>query len=452
MEIDNDLRNGTLQKISKAVKSRKKGDALRVIYDAEMPKDLLKRVMNRLNLDKLDTVLGGGRYHNHKDLMAFPDCGRCDLKYPRWLPILKPELKENVSLLRLIQKQDRYIHVPFHSFDYYIRVLQEAALSKDVKSIKTTLYRLAKDSKVVKALICAARNGKKVTVVIELLARFDEASNIDWSKKMQDAGIHVIFGVEGLKVHSKITHIGMKTGSDIACISTGNFHEGNARMYTDYMLMTASRSVVRDVNSVFTFIEKPYSPVHFKELLVSPNEMKLRFIRLINDEIMNRQSGRPAYIRVKVNHITDSAIVKKLYEASAAGVPVDMLVRGNCSLVTGIPGISDTIHISGIIDRYLEHSRIFIFAAGGENKTFIGSADWMPRNLDNRIEVIAPVYDARIKEDLWKVIDFGLHDTCQGSVVDGTGENRPWMGEDGSGVPFRSQEELYKYYLAVNEL
>lgn len=452
MEIDNDLRNGTLQKISKAVKSRKKGDALRVIYDVEMPKDLLKRVMNRLNLDKLDTVLGGGRYHNHKDLMAFPDCGRCDLKYPRWLPILKPELKENVSLLRLIQKQDRYIHVPFHSFDYYIRVLQEAALSKDVKSIKTTLYRLAKDSKVVKALICAARNGKKVTVVIELLARFDEASNIDWSKKMQDAGIHVIFGVEGLKVHSKITHIGMKTGSDIACISTGNFHEGNARMYTDYMLMTASRSVVRDVNSVFTFIEKPYSPVHFKELLVSPNEMKLRFIRLINDEIMNRQSGRPAYIRVKVNHITDSAIVKKLYEASAAGVPVDMLVRGNCSLVTGIPGISDTIHISGIIDRYLEHSRIFIFAAGGENKTFIGSADWMPRNLDNRIEVIAPVYDARIKEDLWKVIDFGLHDTCQGSVVDGTGENRPWMGEDGSGVPFRSQEELYKYYLAVNEL
>lgn len=452
MEIDNDLRNGTLQKISKAVKSRKKGDALRVIYDAEMPKDLLKRVMNRLNLDKLDTVLGGGRYHNHKDLMAFPDCGRCDLKYPRWLPILKPELKENVSLLRLIQKQDRYIHVPFHSFDYYIRVLQEAALSKDVKSIKTTLYRLAKESKVVKALICAARNGKKVTVVIELLARFDEASNIDWSKKMQDAGIHVIFGVEGLKVHSKITHIGMKTGSDIACISTGNFHEGNARMYTDYMLMTASRSVVRDVNSVFTFIEKPYSPVHFKELLVSPNEMKLRFIRLINDEIMNRQSGRPAYIRVKVNHITDSVIVKELYEASAVGVPVDMLVRGNCSLVTGIPGISDTIHISGIIDRYLEHSRIFIFAAGGENKTFIGSADWMPRNLDNRIEVIAPVYDARIKEDLWKVIDFGLHDTCQGSVVDGTGENRPWMGEDGSGASFRSQEELYKYYLAVNEL
>lgn len=222
MEIDNDLRNGMLQKISKGVKSRRKGDALRVIHDASMPKDLLKRVLDKLNLDKLDTVLGGGRYHNHKDLMSFPDCGRSDLKYSRMEPVAKPELDSDESLLKLIRKGDRFIHVPYHSFDYYIRVLQEAAVSKEVKSIKTTLYRLAKDSKVVKALICAARNGKKVTVVIELLARFDEASNIGWSKKMQDAGIHVIFGVEGLKVHSKITHIGMKKGSDIACISTGN--------------------------------------------------------------------------------------------------------------------------------------------------------------------------------------------------------------------------------------
>ena len=444
MEIDNDLRNGMLQKISKGVKSRKKGDALRVIYDNKMPKDLLKRVMNKLSLDQLDTVQGGGRYHNHKDLMSFPDCGRKDLKYPVWEPIIKPELKSGESLLKLIQKGDRFIHVPYHSFDYYIRVLQEAAISKEVKAIKTTLYRLAKDSKVVKALICAARNGKKVTVVIELLARFDEASNIGWSKKMQDAGIHVIFGVEGLKVHSKITHICMKTGNDIACISTGNFHEGNARMYTDYMLMTAARNVVRDVDNVFEFIEKPYSPVRFKELLVSPNEMKQKFIRLINDEIKNKQAGKPAYIRIKINHITDATMVKKLYEASANGVPIDLLVRGNCSLVTGIPGVSDTIRINGIIDRYLEHSRIFIFAAGGEDKTFIGSADWMPRNLDNRVEVITPVYDPEIKADLRKVIDFGLRDNCQGSIVDGSGENRPWTTD--SEVPFRSQEELYKSY------
>lgn len=444
MELDNDLRNGMLQKISKGVKSRKRGEALRVIYDAEMPKDLLKRVIDKLNLDKLDTCLGGGRYHNHKDLMSFPDCGRTDLKYPVWEPLVKPELDSEESLLKLIQQKDRFIHVPYHSFDYYIRVLQEAAISKEVKSIKTTLYRLAKDSKVVKALICAARNGKKVIVVIELLARFDEASNIGWSKKMQDAGIHVIFGVEGLKVHSKITYIGMKTGADIACVSTGNFHEGNARMYTDYILMTAAHSIVRDVNSVFAFIEKPYSPVRFKELLVSPNEMKQKFVRLINEEIKNKQAGKPAYIRIKINHVTDIDMVRKLYEASANGVTVDLLVRGNCSLMTGVAKMSETIRVNGIIDRYLEHSRIFIFAAGGENKTFIGSADWMPRNLDNRIEVVAPVYDSRIKEDLWRVIDFGLRDNSQGSIVDGTGENRPWT--TGSEALFRSQEELYKYY------
>ena len=376
MEIDNDLRNGMMQKISKGVKSRKRGEPLRVIYDASMPKDLLKRVMNKLNLDKLDTVLGGGKYHNHKDLMRFPDCGRKDLKYPEWTPVLKNELSGNVGMLELIRRKDRFIHVPYHSFDSYIRILQEAAINKEVKSIKTTLYRLAKDSKVVKALINAARNGKKVTVVIELLARFDEASNIDWSKKMQDAGIRVIFGVEGLKVHSKITYISMKTGADIACISTGNFHEGNARMYTDYMLMTAAKNVTRDVSLVFDFIERPYSPVRFKELLVSPNEMKQKFIRLINEEIKNKQAGKPAYILIKINHITDPVMVKKLYEASSHGVRIDLLVRGNCSLITGVPGVSDTIRINGIIDRYLEHSRIFIFANGGDEKMFIGSADW----------------------------------------------------------------------------
>lgn len=444
MEIDNDLRNGMLQKISKGVKSRRKGDALRVIYDAGMPKDLLKRVMNKLNLDKLDTVQAGGRYHNHKDLMSFPDCGRKDLKYPAWPPLIKHELDENISLLKLIQEHDRYIHVPYHSFDYYIRVLQEAAISKNVKSIKTTLYRLAKGSKVVNALINAARNGKKVTVVIELLARFDEASNIGWSKLMQDAGIHVIFGVEGLKVHSKITHIGMKSGADIACISTGNFHEGNARIYTDFMLMTAAKSIVSDVNAVFNFIEKPYTPVRFKELLVSPNEMKKKFLKLIDDEIKNKQAGKPAYIRIKINHITDLTMVKKLYEASAAGVPIDMVLRGNCSLVTGVPGVSETIHINGIIDRYLEHSRIFIFAAGGAEKCFIGSADWMPRNLDNRIEVVTPVYDTAIKAELRTVVDYGLRDTCQGRVVDGRGENQSWT--TGEEEPFRSQEELYKHY------
>lgn len=447
MEIDNDLRNGMLQKISKGVKSRKKGDALRVIYDSQMPKDMLKRVMNKLNLDKLDTVLSGGRYHNHKDLMSFPDCGRKDLKYPAWTPILKKELASpEESILELIRQKDRYIHVPYHSFDSYLRVLQEAAINREVKGIKTTLYRLAKDSKVIEALIAAAHNGKKVTVIIELLARFDEASNIVWSKKMQDAGIEVIFGVEGLKVHSKITLIHMKNGANLACISTGNFHEGNARMYTDFMLMTASRPIVKDVENVFNFIEKPYTMIKFKELLVSPNEMKQKFIRLINEEIKNKKAGKEAYIKVKINHITDEMMVRKLYEAAEAGVQVDLLVRGNCSLMPNLKKLNGNMKVVGIIDRYLEHARIFIFAAGGLNKTFLGSADWMPRNLDHRVEVVTPVYDEDIKANLRKVVEYGLKDTLQGRIVDGLGTNLENTGNE----VFRSQETLYREYLEEN--
>lgn len=445
MEIDNDLRTGLMQKISKGVKSRKRGQAMRVIYDSTMPRDVLKRVLTKLHVDKLDTILAAGRYQNHRDLMSFPDCGRKDLKYAKWTPILKPELMGETSLLEAVRKEDRYIHVPYHDFASYIRLLQEAAVHKEVKSIQTTLYRLAHDSKVVKALINAAQNGKQVTVVIELLARFDEASNISWSKKMQEVGIHVIFGVEGLKVHSKITHIGMRKGADICVVSTGNFHEGNARCYTDYMLMTANKNIVHDVRQVFNFIERPYSPVKYKELLVSPNEMRNKFVRLINDEIKNHNTGKPAYIRIKINHITDPIMVKKLYEASANGVPIDLIVRGNCSLVTNIPGKSDNIRIVGIIDRYLEHARIFQFCAAGENKIFIGSADWMPRNLNNRVEVVTPVYSPAIKRDLERVIDFALRDTMQGRIVDGTGRNLPWQTEDN--VPFRSQEEIYKALL-----
>lgn len=448
MEIDNDLRNGMLQKISEGVKSRKKGAPMRIVYDAAMPKVLLKHIMNTLYVDKLDTVLAGGRYQNHKDLMKFPDCGRKDLKYPAWPPILKKELASpEESILELIRQKDRYIHVPYHSFDSYLRVLQEAAINREVKSIKTTLYRLAKDSKVIEALIAAAHNGKKVTVIIELLARFDEASNIVWSKKMQDAGIEVIFGVEGLKVHSKITLIHMKSGADLACISSGNFHEGNARMYTDFMLMTASRPIVKDVENVFNFIEKPYTMIKFKELLVSPNEMKQKFIRLINEEIKNKKAGKEAYIKVKINHITDELMVKKLYEAAEAGVQVDLLVRGNCSLKPNLKSLNGNMKVVGIIDRYLEHARIFIFAAGGQNKTFLGSADWMPRNLDHRVEVITPVYDEDIKANLRKVVEYGLKDTLQGRIVDGLGTNLENTGDEA----FRSQETLYREYLEENQ-
>ena len=438
MEMDNDADFGTMEKIALGVNSRKKGEAVRVIYDHEMPREMQRKLRDRLNTKELDASLAGGRYQNHKDLMSFPDCGRNDLKYDKWTPIMKPEFVSNESILDQIRQKDRFIHVPYHSFNGYIRVLREAAIKPEVKAIKTTLYRLAKDSKVVKALITAARNGKKVTAVVELLARFDEESNIKWSKRMQEEGVNVIFGVEGLKIHSKLLYIESKKGN-IACIGTGNFHEGNAKIYTDYLMMTARPKIVNEVAKVFDFIDRPFSPFRFSELLVSPNSMKSRILRMLDTEIRNAGEGKEAWVKIKINHITDTDMVTKLYQASKAGVKIDIVIRGNCSLVPGLKGLSENIRCVGIIDRYLEHSRILIFANGGKPRFFIGSADWMPRNLLNRIEVLTPVYDEEMQTDLMRTISYGMRDSTNGRLIDGKGTDDFVNGE-----PFRSQEELYK--------
>ena len=444
MEFDNEADYGAMEKIALGVNSRKRGEPIRVIYDKDMPREMQKRVFDRLNVRELDTLLAGGRYQNHRDLMSFPDCRHSELKYEKWQPVMKPEFLSEESIFEQIRAKDRFIHVPYHSFDAYIRLLREAALRPSVKEIKTTLYRLAKDSKVVKALICAARNGKKVTAVVELMARFDEESNIKWSKRMQEEGVNVIFGVEGLKIHSKLLYI-KTTKGDIACVGTGNFHEGNARVYTDYLMMTARQGIVSEVAKVFDFIDRPFSPMRFKELLVSPNSMKTRILRLFDTEIKNAQEGRPAWVKIKINHITDQDVVNKIYAASRAGVRVEALVRGNCSLVPGIKNLSENLRIVGVIDRYLEHSRILIFCNNDKPRYFIGSADWMPRNLVNRIEVLTPVYDEDMKKDLMRTVDFGLHDTTNGRIVDGLGTNEILPVKDGE-EPFRSQEELHKIY------
>lgn len=446
MDLDSDLSSGIVQKISKGVKNRKKGDPCRILYDEKMPKKALDKLLGKLKIDSLDSVLPSGRYQNHKDLMGFPDCGRSDLKYGRWESVHKKEF-ENAEMISLVREKDRFIHVPYHSFDAYIQLLHEAALNPEVKTIKTTLYRLARDSRVIQALICAAQNGKKVTVVIELLARFDEASNINWSQKMESAGIRVVFGVPGLKIHSKLTYIGTK-GADLAVVSTGNFHEGNARVYTDFLMMTACPEIVSEVARVFEFIDRPFKPVKFRELLVSPNEMRNKVIALINCEIKNAKAGKEAFILGKINHIVDPKITQKLYDASRAGVKIDMLVRGNCSLVTGVQGVSENIRLVGIIDRYLEHSRILIFANGGEERYFIGSSDWMSRNFDRRIEVLAPVYDEDLQKELRRIVEFGLKDSAQGRIVDGTGKN---LSVPAEGKLFRSQEELFNAYKKENE-
>ena len=445
MDIVNDQDYGTLEKIAAGVNSRKRGDAVRVIYDANMPKEIQSRILERLDIKELDTSLSAGRYQNHKDLMSFPDCGHTDLKYPSWRHIMKPEFLSPVSILDQIREKDRFIHVPYHSFDGYIRVLREAAIKPEVKAIKTTLYRLARDSKVVKALITAARNGKKVTAVVELLARFDEESNIKWSKRMQEEGVNVIYGVEGLKVHSKLLYIESKKGN-IACIGTGNFHEGNAKIYIDYLMMTARPRIVNEVAKVFEFIDRPYIHPRFQELMVSPYAMKSRILRMLDTEIKNAQEGKEAWLKMKINHITDKEVVAKLYQASQAGVRIDIVIRGNCSLVPDIRELSENIHAVGIIDRYLEHSRILIFCNGGKNRYFLGSADWMPRNLSDRVEVLTSVYDEDLKRDLMRTVEYGLKDNTNGRIVDGKGTNELQPIDD-EHPAFRSQEELYHAYL-----
>ena len=448
MDIDNDQDYSTLEKITAGVNSRKRGDAVRVIYDGNMPKAMQQLILDRLDMKELDTSLAAGRYQNHKDLMSFPDCGHTDLRYPAWQHIMKPEFLSSVSILDQIREKDRFIHVPYHSFDGYIRVLREAAIKPEVKAIKTTLYRLAKDSKVVKALITAARNGKKVTAVVELLARFDEESNIKWSRRMQEEGVNVIYGVEGLKVHSKLLYIESKK-SNIACIGTGNFHEGNAKVYTDYLMMTARPRIVNEVAKVFEFIDHPYIHPRFVELMVSPYAMKTRVLRMLDTEIKNAKAGKEAWLKMKINHITDKDVVHKLYQASQAGVKIEIVIRGNCSLVPGIKGLSDNIRAVGIIDRYLEHSRILIFCNGGKNRYFLGSADWMPRNLLSRIEVMTSVYDEDLQRDLLRTVEYGLKDNTNGRIVDGKGTN-DFQPIDGQHPAFRSQEQLYNAYLKEN--
>lgn len=444
MEIDDDLHIGRLQKVANAVNNRRKGPAMRVIYDREMPQQLLNKILHHLKVDAMDTLQPSGRYHNHKDFMTLPDFGRTDLTYAPMPPLVPAELKSGKSLLSEIQQRDRFIHVPYHTFDYFIRLLQEAAVSPAVRSIKISLYRVAGHSKVVEALIAAARNGKKVTVLVELMARFNEQSNINISRRMQEAGIKVLFGPEGMKVHGKLLYIGMRKSRDISVISTGNFHEGNARHYTDVLLFTSRPEITSEVNMVFDLIRNPFAGCSFKKLMVSPQSMRDKIYELIDNEIAAAKKGREAGIKIKINHITDPGMVQKLYEASQAGVPVDLLVRGCCSMVPGKKGISENIRAYGIIDRYLEHSRILVFKAGGKNLTFIGSADWMPRNLDRRIEVMAPVIDPEIKREMLAIIDMGLRDNISARVIDGNGTNDIHK-TDGEAI-FRSQSKLYEHY------
>ncbi len=443
VEVESDPEEGLLRSLSQAVKDRKKGLPVRVIFGEDIPEDLKSILMRRLHVDKLDLVSVGGRYHNHKDLNKFPYIPRegVVLRSSPWPTVEIPEVDAGRSLIERILKRDLLIHVPYESFDTFVKFLQECAVSPKVKEIKATIYRAAHNSQVVKALTAAAQNGKRVTCMVELMARFDESSNILISQTLRDAGVDVLPSTEGFKVHGKIVFVKIKDGPDIAVISTGNFHEGNAKIYTDCLLFTADKRIVREVDSIFDFIEEPYRKQVFRHLLVSPNHMQTVFQRLIRSEERNALAGLPAGIRIKINHITDKPMVKLLYEAASMGVPTKLLIRGNSSLVTSLPELGGNMEVHAIIDRYLEHSRIFIFENGGHPLYFMGSADWMPRNLYNRIEVVTPVYDPLCQQRLSEIFDCGFRDDCQASIPTGDGEYYP-VPRSEKAKPFRSQAEL----------
>lgn len=443
MEIEEELGEGIVDKVSKGIRSRLLGSPLRFLHDRNMPVEMKEYILKRLGYKKTLTIIPGGKYHNFRDFMSFPNLGRTDLVYPETFGLEEETIRNSTSIMRTIEKKDLFLHVPYYSFSQYVQLLREAAIDPQVESIRITLYRMAHRSKVAKALIYAAKNGKKVVAVVELRARFDEEHNIQWAHRMEAAGVKIDFGVEGLKIHSKLTLIKKKNGKRIAAISTGNFHEGNAAVYTDFILFTANPLITNEVEGVFDFIHKPYQLNPFSHLLVSPQTMRTKLTQLIHNEIVNAEKGLPAYIMCKINHVTDYKIIEKLYKAAEVGVKIKMIVRGQLCMIPTLPRLNNNMQIVGIVDKFLEHSRILIFCNNGVEKYYISSADWMTRNLDNRIEVAAPIYDKTIQQELKTIIEYGLKDNVQARICDATGAN---IIQNNDLPPFRSQQELMTHY------
>ena len=448
LDIDSDMSKSMLEKIATSVKDRRIGEPVRFVYDEHIGKDTLKFFLSKMGIDVSDGVIPGGRYHNRRDYMNFPNLGRFDLLYPPRVPLPVEGLSLDGSLLNKIAKKDYLINAPFQSFSYLIKFLREAALDPKVTSIKITLYRLAKNSQIVSSLINAAKNGKKVTVQIELQARFDEASNISYAEQMQQEGIELIFGIKGLKVHSKICLIDRIEDGKLkryGFISTGNFNESTAKIYTDLTLFTSHQQILKDVSKIFDFFDVNYRIHRYKHLIVSPHYTRSKFYKLIDREINNAIMGRPAYINLKMNSISDYPMIDKLYEASNAGVKIKLQVRGICSLIPGVKGMSENIEAVSIVDYFLEHTRSFIFCNNDNPEVYISSADFMTRNLDGRVEVTCPIYDEEIKKQIIDTFNVGWKGNVKARYHSEKFENKYRVRSEGEPI-FRAQHEMYNYY------
>ncbi len=447
IDIDNDLSKSFVEKISKGLKERKRGLPVRLVYDAAIAPDLLSFIIKKMKFKKADHPIPGGRYHNFKDFISFPNIGAPDLYYKKISPLKHPNLKDQRTLFRIIRKQDILLSYPYQSFEHLIDLLREASIDPKVKHIKITLYRVAKNSNIVMALINALKNGKQVTAVIELQARFDEEANIYWSNKLKDEGAKIIYGVPDLKVHSKIFSISRKEGNKLvtyAHIGTGNFNGDTSRIYTDHSLLTANTQITEEVEKLFAFYSSNSKIGSYKHLLISPFFMRTELVKLVNTEIKNAKSKKEAFITLKMNNLVDTNMIKKLYEASCAGVKIRLIVRGTCALMAGVKGLSENIEAISIIDKFLEHSRILVFCNGGKEKYFISSADWMARSLDHRSEVAVPIYDKHIQQTLKELLDTLWSDNTKARVLGAKQANmyRATKGE----FRIRAQEKIYNLF------
>lgn len=446
LDFDSDLHKSFLEKISTSVRDRRIGEVVRFVYDSEMEQDTLDFFLEKMQIEGVDSIIPGGRYHNRRDYMSFPTLGRTDLMFQKVNPLPVEGLGFGNSIISQLKKKDYLIHTPYQSFSYIVRFLREAALDPKVTTIKITLYRLAKNSQIISSLINAAKNGKKVVVQIELQARFDERSNINYAEQLQTEGIQLIFGVKGLKVHSKICLVERLESKKVryyGFISTGNFNESTAKLYTDVTLMTAHQKIMKEVNKVFDFFEVNYKVQRYKHLITSPHYTRNRFNQLIDREVQNAIAGKPAYIKLKMNSLSDKKMIDKLYHASRAGVKIQLIVRGICCLIPGVPGMSDNIEAISIVDNLLEHSRIYIFGNNDEPEIYISSADWMTRNIDERVEVSCPVYDDEIKQQFLDIFETYWKGNVKVRIHEQSLSNR-YRNQDGE--KFRAQFEMYKYY------
>lgn len=421
LDIDDDVSKSFVEKMARSISQRKKGQYVRMNYDQSMPAALLDYLLKRMKIRNMENISAGGRYHNKKDLMSLPDFGRPDLCYSPLKPLQHKRLNKNNSFFTEIKKKDILLHFPYHSFSLIIDLLRESAIDPEVRTIRISLYRVAKNSQIINALITAARNGKRVLAVIELQARFDEENNIAVTRALTEAGVRVIPGVHGLKVHCKLIQISRKeSGRTIRYVhvGTGNFHERTANIYTDTSLLTANTEIGAEVRRIFEFFESNFVRSVYRHLVVSPFNTRRKFMDLINTEIDLAVKKKPAFITIKMNNLVDPGMIRKLYEASNSGVRIKLIIRGICSLIPGIPGKSENISVISVIGRYLEHSRIIVFGNGGKPLYFISSADWMGRNIDHRIEVSTPIFDEDLKKELQQYLDLQLDPNAKVRIIE----------------------------------